>query len=134
MKSVVLVLPLVLVLTGAASPDRFGEICSGSETVTVGSQPPRTLPYDLSFSADLAAGRYCYDKCGPAQSFAIANAHAAPIRLADLDDGPRQSRHLVFDRAAQALTDDQSLDAGLAIVKRHARAQCHAALFTAPTP
>lgn len=125
--------PLAFLLLAAAPPpsDRFGETCSGTETVTIGSQPPRTLPYTLAFSADLGVRRYCYDACGAGQSFAIADATTTPIRLADLDRGS-QSRHLFFDRAAQTLTDDQSFDAGLGLVTRHAKASCHEAPFTAP--
>ncbi len=128
-----IVLPAYAVLLAAAAPPaaQFGETCTGTETVSLGDEPPRTAAYALTFSADLGAARYCYDACSPGQSFAIADAASAPVKLADLDRGG-QSRHILFDRAAQTLTDDQVFDAGFGLVTRHARASCQEAPFTRP--
>ncbi len=128
---IVLVAALAMMTGAANAADRFGETCRGTETVRVGDQPARTLPYALAFSADLAAGTYCTAGCGRDQSYAIADPRSQPIRLADLDRAG-QIRHLTFDRASARLTDEQSFDPGLGKVVRHASATCTPAPFHAP--
>jgi hypothetical protein len=120
--------------TGSRSGDRISEICSGTEIVQVGSQPARTVPYSLDFSADLTSGRYCYDRCGPDQSYPISDTRSSLIVLASLDHGG-QVRHLTYDRRAQSLSDDQRFDAPLVgTIIRKAVATCKAAPFHVPAP
>jgi hypothetical protein len=140
MKIAVLASALALAwATSAAAADRMGETCSGTETVQVGTQPPKTEPYALTFSADLTTKSYCYDTCGPDQTYAISDAASDPIRLADFDadDGQEgsQTRLIEFDRRSGTLTDDQSMNLGfLGKVVRHATARCSASTFHQPAP
>src|SRR5690348_7398350 len=69
--------------TAIAEPVRFAATCSGSETVKVGDQPLKTLPYALAFSADLQRRLYCYDRCKREDTYSIADGSADPVRLAD---------------------------------------------------
>jgi hypothetical protein len=50
---------VVLLATPALAASTFGEVCSGSEVLQVGSQPARTVPYHLEFSADLQTRSSC---------------------------------------------------------------------------
>lgn len=118
----------------AATPthaaDRIGETCSGTETVRVGVEAPRSFPYSITFSADLARKTYCYGDCRPDHTYPIADSTSVPIKLANLDsDG--QKRMLLFDPRSGALTDDQKFHA-LDWVTRKARATCKAAPFHEP--
>jgi hypothetical protein len=125
-------LAIALASVGSAgAPDRLGEKCTGTETVQIGSQPPKTLAYSLNFSADLKSNLYCYDKFGRDQTYAIADADSNTIKLADLDHGG-QIRYLTFDRSSSMLTDYQVFDAGLAMVMRSASAMCRATTFHEP--
>lgn len=116
--------------TSAASQDQIGETCSGSETVRIGDQAPKTLPFSVSFSADLAKRRYCYGQCGPGQSFAIADAAADPIQLANLRG--EQTRLTTFDRRRHVLTDHQIFDSPVGRIVRDATASCKPSAFTEP--
>jgi hypothetical protein len=127
-----LVLIAALVIANApGTSDRIAETCAGTETVQVGAQPAKTLPYALSFSADLKSGAYCYDACGKGQTYPIADAAARPIKLADLDRGG-QVRRLTFDPASSTLRDYQVFDPGLGKVTRQALGRCKPAAFHAP--
>lgn len=121
----------------AMAADQFGETCSGTETIQAGSQPPKTEPYSLTFSADLKAKSYCYDRCGPDQTFIISDSSSNTIKLADLnaDNGQvgSQKRSIIFDRQSGKLTDFQLMNLGaLGKVIRHATAQCHPSVFHEP--
>ncbi|HWU74740.1 MAG TPA: hypothetical protein VN137_14750 [Sphingomonas sp.] len=132
MKLVVLAVALVsLGSTSALAADQVGERCTGTETVQVGTQPPRTIAYSLNFSVDLASKSYCYDKCLPEQTYAISDATSNPLKLADLDRGG-QTRRLTFDRNKSVLTDYQVIAGGLVKVVRNASATCQAAKFHRP--
>ena len=127
-------LALIALLAIANAPvpsERIAEACTGTETVQIGAQPAKTLPYTLTFSSDLKRGSYCYDACGRDQTYPIADAKAQPIKLADLD-GAGQIRHLTFDPATSTLTDFQIFDAGLGKVTRRALGVCKPATFRAP--
>jgi hypothetical protein len=124
----------ILFLLGAATrgPDRFGESCTGSESVRVGSQAERHLPFHIELSIDLTKNAYCYAQCGRQQSFRIADASSVPIKLAD-SGAPGQARRLIFDRATRQLTDDQSFEFGaMGPIVRHASATCRTAPFRTP--
>jgi hypothetical protein len=129
------VIPCALALlaaTAAHATDDIGEACTGTETLKIGTQPERTVPYALTFSADLTAGSYCYGKCGPDQTYPIASSASDPIKLADLDKGG-QVRHITFDRRSSVLIDEQRYDAGLiGPIVRNASAVCKAAPFHEP--
>lgn len=132
MKLVALAVALVSIgSTSAFAADKVGERCAGTETVQVGTQPPRTLAYSLDFSADLASKSYCYDKCRREQTYAISDATSNPIKLADLDHSG-QTRRLTFDRNRSVLTDYQVITAGSIKVVRNASATCQAAKFHQP--
>lgn len=132
MKLIALVLVLVSIeSTSAFAADQIGERCTGTETVQVGTQPPRTLAYSLNFSADLVSKSYCYDKCRREQTYAISDATSNPLKLADLDRGG-QTRRLTFDRDTSVLTDYQVVAAGPVKVVRNALAKCRAAKFHQP--
>jgi hypothetical protein len=132
MKLVILVSALALCgASSASASDQFGEICTGTETVQVGTQAPKSVPYTLTFSADLRAGSYCYDKCGSDQTYIVSNSSSDPVKLADLSSGG-QERMLTFDRRNAVLTDYQSFDAGLGRIVRKASAQCRPAAFHQP--
>lgn len=125
----------VLMLIGSTSAygaDKIGESCSGTEAVQIGAQAPKIVPYSLVFSADLTAGSYCYDKCGPDQTYAISSSTADSIKLADMDGGG-QKRLIVFDRRSAELTDYQVINV-LERVVRNAKATCVAAAFREPAP
>ncbi|MEN3749636.1 hypothetical protein TPR58_20855 [Sphingomonas sp. HF-S3] len=117
--------------TPALAADRIGERCTGTETLQVGAKPPTHVPYTLSFSADLAAGTYCYDRCGADQSYRISEARSNPVKLANLHRGG-QERLLTFDRRTAALSDDQRFESGLGRVVRKAQATCVPAAFHQP--
>lgn len=132
MKLAILVSALALAgPTTSLAADRIGEACSGTETVQVGTQAPTTVPYALTFSADLSAKSYCYDKCGPDQSYAIGDSGSDPVKLADMDHGG-QTRLITFDRRTGVLSDYQSFDAGLGRIVRKASARCRSATFHEP--
>jgi hypothetical protein len=132
MKLIALALVLVSIeSTSAFAADEIGERCTGTETVQVGTQPPRTLAYSLNFSADLVRKSYCYDKCRREQTYAISDATSNPMKLADLDRGG-QTRRLTFDRDTSVLTDYQVIAAGPVKVVRNASAKCRAAKFHQP--
>jgi hypothetical protein len=121
-----------LAITEASVPSgTIAEACSGTETVQIGAQPAKTVPYSLTFSADLKGGSYCYDACGKDQTYPIADPGARPIKLADLDRAG-QVRHLTFDPATSTLMDYQVFDAGLGKVTRQALGSCKPAAFHAP--
>lgn len=116
----------------AYGQDEIGETCTGTETVQIGANAPKVVPYTLTFSADLAAGYYCYAECRPGQTDAITDSHSDPIKLADLNAGS-QIRLITFDRKTSVLTDYQVFTV-LATVRRNARAACQPAPFHKPTP
>jgi hypothetical protein len=125
--------------TAAVATNKIGETCNGTETVQIGTQAPKVVPYSLTFSADLTAKSYCYDRCGPDQTYPISDSTSNPIKLADLnaDDGQvgGQKRRIRFDRRSGTLTDSQSMNLGaLGKVVRHATARCRASAFTQPAP
>jgi len=135
-------LALTLALTSSNSAnaaDKFAEICSGTETLQVGTQPPKKLPYTLTFSADLTTKSYCYDVCDPDQAYAISDSSSQPIKLSDFDDDDRQTggqrRLITFDRRSKILTDFWVLNAGgLGTVVKNATATCRASAFHQPAP
>ncbi|WP_067733390.1 hypothetical protein [Novosphingobium naphthalenivorans] len=119
---------LLLGAAPAAPSAQFGESCSGSETVKVGTAAPKTLPYHLDFSADLALDSYSYGQCLPNQSYRIADPASHPLKLADLDRAG-QVRHIAFDRAAGRITDYQIFDSPLGRIERKASGTCKPAPF-----
>jgi len=124
----------VLVSVGSApvlAADKVSESCAGTETVQVGAQPPKTLPYLLNFSADLSSRLYCYDKCVREQTYKISDAGSNPIKLADVD-GAGQTRRLVYNRSTSVLTDYQIIATGPMRIVRNASATCKAAKFQEP--
>ncbi|USI75002.1 hypothetical protein [Sphingomonas morindae] len=126
MPKTTLLVPLVVAQFAAMAPlaaQPILEDCHGTETVKIGNGAPRTIPYALSFKADLAAGTYCYGSCTKAQTYPIADAASSPLKLSDMASGG-QARHLLFDRVTGRLTDDQQFDAGLGTVTRRAVAIC----------
>lgn len=129
-----LVLIAALAITDAPAPSgRIAESYSDTETVQVGAQPARTLPYALTFSADLKGRAYCYDACGKDQTYPISDPASQPIKLADLDrEG--QVRRITFDPGSSTLRDYQEFDAGSGKVTRRASATCKPAPFHAPWP
>ncbi len=132
--SVFMVLAASPALLGMTAPDtatRFGQVCSGIETVKFGAQPPQRAVYTIALSIDLVARRYCYATCSRGQSYAIADAAASPVKLADID-APGQQRHLLLDRGTAQLTDDQRMVMGPIVVVRHATATCAAGPFREP--
>ncbi|MDH7973359.1 hypothetical protein QH494_14310 [Sphingomonas sp. AR_OL41] len=110
---------------------RFGQVCSGIETVQYGRQAPQRAIYTIALSINLDAKRYCYATCSRGQSYPIAAPAASPLVLADLDT-PEQARHLVLDRKAARLSDDQRMVMGPVVVVRHATATCTAGPFREP--
>jgi hypothetical protein len=123
--------------TSAISADQFGETCSGTETIQVGSQAPKTEPYSLTFSADLKTKSYCYGQCGPEETYVISDSTSNPIKLADINaaDGQvgDQKRSIVFDRQSGKLTDFQFMNLGaLGQMTKRATAQCHPSAFHEP--
>jgi hypothetical protein len=126
------IVPLALLATAlGASSQQIGEICTGTETVQIGARPAKTVPYALTFSADLKSGVYCYDRCGKDQSYTIADPAARPIKLADIDRSGTV-RRLIFDPASGRVSDYQLFDAGLGPVRREAVGTCKAAAFHQP--
>ncbi|MET0246013.1 MAG: hypothetical protein ABW182_04620 [Sphingomonas sp.] len=117
--------------TPAIAADRIGERCTGTETLQVGAKPPTRVPYTFSFSADLTAGTYCYDRCGADQSYRISDARSNPVKLSSVHRGG-QERLLTFDRRTATLSDDQRFESGLGRIVRMARATCVPAAFHEP--
>jgi len=140
MRIAILVSALALMTTtSAVAADKIGETCSGTETVQVGTQPPKTARYALTFSANLKTKSYCYDTCRRDQTYAISDVASDPIKLADLDadDGQAgsQKRLITFDRRSGTLTDSQVIQLGaLGKAVRHATAKCHPSAFHQPAP
>jgi len=123
----------MLAAAPALAQQTFGETCTGSETVQVGSQSPKTLPYMLTFSVDLKARSYCYDVCGKDQSFPISDPESNPIKLANIDL-TGTVRHLTFDPGTGKVVDYQVINAGFALVTRRASGTCKASTFNHPWP
>jgi hypothetical protein len=123
---------VVLGPTSAYGQDQFGESCSGTETVQAGTSAPQVVPYAITFSADLAAGYYCYAACTPQQTYAIKDPVSDPIKLADVSGG-NQDRLLTFDRRNAVLTDHQTIRL-LGTTTRNAKAICRPAAFHKPMP
>ena len=126
---------LVLAIFGSTSTnaqDRIGESCIGTETIQVGANVPKVVPYALKFSADLAAGYYCYAKCRPEQTYAITDPKSDPIKLADVHGG-NQTRLITFDRITAIFTDYQVVRL-LGSTTRTAKATCRATAFHQPAP
>ncbi|CAN5457500.1 hypothetical protein BH10PSE14_BH10PSE14_38750 [soil metagenome] len=118
----------------AAAPGdgaRFGQICSGIETVQYGKQAPQRAIYTIALSIDLAGKRYCYAACSRDQTYPIADAAASPLLLAELAT-PGHARRIVLDRGTARLTDDQRIVMGPIAVVRHATATCVAGPFRQP--
>ncbi len=123
-----------LVLAGstpALAADRIADRCTGTEILQVGAKPLSRVPYTLSFSADLAAGTYCYDRCGADQSYRISDARSNPVKLSNVHRGG-QERLLTFDRRTAMLSDDQRFESGLGRIVRKARATCVPAAYHQP--
>lgn len=118
--------------TSAYGQDQIAENCSGTETIQVGENPARVVPYTLTFSADLAAGYYCYADCRPQQTYRIADRTSNPIKLANLNAGS-QIRRILYYRNTSILTDYQ-VSTVLATIRRDAKAICRPAIFHKPTP
>lgn len=120
-------------LIGAASPpDHVARRCTGTETVQVGTQKPRTVPYALTFSADLGARRVCYGSCAAEQTFVLpAPSGKGALMLAAIET-PAQGRRLIYDSRSNVLTDDLRIDFGLGTIVHHARATCKPAAFREP--
>ena len=116
----------------AYGQDEVGETCSGTETVQLGVDAPKVVPYTLTFSADLASGYYCYAECRPDQTYAIKDSKSDPIKFADLNAGS-QTRLITFDRKISVLKDYQVFTV-IYTVRRNARATCRPAPFHKPTP
>lgn len=132
MKLIALALALVSIgPTSVFAADRVAERCTGTETVQIGTQLPRTLAYSLDFSADLVRKSYCYDKCRREETYPISDATSNTLKLADLDRGG-QRRRLMFDRDTSVLTDYQIITAGPVKVVRNASAKCRSAKFHQP--
>jgi len=112
-----------LVGTSLLAAQPLIEECHGTETVKMGSDEPRTIPYFLTFKADLATNTYCYGSCSKQQTYPIFDPKSSPMKLSDTAKGG-QERHLYFDRVTGRLTDDQVLNAGLGNVTRRATAIC----------
>lgn len=122
---------LASAVSAAPPPDRFGETCTGSESVQVGAQAPKQAPYEITLSIDLAHKTYCYAACGRDQTYPVADPSSTPIRLADTDV-PSQMRRLTLDRGTSRLTDEQRVTLGAMRVVRHASATCKPAAFQQP--
>ena len=118
--------------TSAYAQHHIGEICSGKETIQVGTNAKRIFTYKLNFSADLASGYYCYADCKPEQTFPIKDRTSDPIKLTDLSAGT-QTRKMTFNQKTGILTDYQTYTV-LATTKRSVRAACRPAAFHQPTP
>jgi hypothetical protein len=132
--NVVLALAGTPIMLGMTTPDkgaRFGQICSGIETVKFGAQPPQRAIYTIALSIDLTAKRYCYATCSRGQTYTIADSEASPVKLADFD-AAGQHRHMLLDRGTARLTDDQRMVMGPMLVVRHAEATCKPAPFKEP--
>jgi hypothetical protein len=114
-----------------ATGDRFGLVCSGIETLQYGTQAPQRVVHGITLSVDLAGKRYCYATCARGQTYAIVDPASSPIKLADFDAGG-QVRHMLYDRAAARLTDDQKITMGPILVIRHAADTCQAGPYTQP--
>lgn len=133
MKYAVVAFAIVIIgSTSAYGQDHIGEICSGKETIQVGTNAQRILPYTLSFSADLGSGYYCYAECKPEQTYPIKDRTSDPIKLADLNAGS-QIRRTTFDLKTGVLIDYQIYTV-LDTIKRNSRATCRPAAFHQPTP
>jgi hypothetical protein len=128
-----LVLSLAATVTPALAQPKIAEICTGSETIQIGSQSPTTAPYSLTFSADLDARSYCYGPCGREQSYPISDAESKPIKLTDFRRGD-QIRLLTFDLQTSKVADYQVFNAGLAMITRRASGVCVASAFHPPFP
>ncbi|MBN8849312.1 MULTISPECIES: hypothetical protein [unclassified Sphingomonas] len=114
----------------ASSPDKFGEICVGTETISSEKQPEKMVPYSMTFSIDLASGHYCYAECKAWQTHKISDATSNPIKLADVRGAPTE-RLLTFDRRTGKLTDHQVVTL-FGKVEGFTTATCQAAPFHAP--
>lgn len=116
----------------AASPDKFAETCVGTEMILAENVPPKTVPYSITFSVDLASGYYCYAECKPQQTYKISDPASNPIKLADVRGGP-WIRLMTFDRKSETLTDHQVTNV-LTRVEGLSKATCRAATFQQPSP
>jgi len=128
-----LVLVLMVFATPVLAAPTFGEVCSGSEELQIGSQPARTVPYHLEFSADLQARSYCYGACGKNESYPISDPTSKPIVLTNIHAGSTV-RYLTFDPETSMVRDYQSIGAGFVVVKRQASGSCTTAAFHEPAP
>jgi hypothetical protein len=75
--------------TSAYGQDQIAESCSGTETIQVGENATRVVPYTLTFSADLAAGYYCYADCRPQQTYRIDDRTSNQINSPTSMPAPR---------------------------------------------
>lgn len=123
--------PAAIAAAAPGDGDRFGQICSGIETVQYGKQAPQRAVYTIALSIDLVGKRYCYATCASDQTYPIADTAASPLVLADFET-PGHKRHIVLDRGTARLTDDQRIVMGPIIVVRHASATCVAGPFREP--
>jgi hypothetical protein len=129
--SIILCCPAMMAAASPGDSAHFGQICSGTETVQIGAQPPQTMVYTIALSIDLAARRYCYATCGREQTYPIADSTSAPLKLADFDTAA-QRRRTLLDRNTAQLSDDQRIVMGPIVVVRHAIATCQAGPFKEP--
>lgn len=116
--------------TSASAQDQFAESCTGTETVQFDTNAPMVVPYTITFSADLAAGYYCYAECSPQQTYPIKDRASYPIKLADTQT-PEQDRLITFDRKTATLTDYQIIRV-VGTTIRNAKATCLTAAFHKP--
>ena len=131
-------MPLWILIGALMSPvgatsQQFGETCAGTEVVQVGSQPPKTVPYALTFSVDLSNQTYCAGRCDKGSSWRIRAVSPGVITLADVPGGGAQSRHTTFDVAHAKLEDSQVIKLGAETVSRRAIATCKPAPFRSPS-
>jgi hypothetical protein len=119
-------------IAAPTTPLQFGETCTGTEVVQVGSQPPKTIPYTLTFSIDLARKLYCANACDAPSTYRIKAVAPRLITLADIEGGP-QSRHMTLKLPQSKLEDVQLIKSSLGDVSRKATATCKSAPFHAPT-
>jgi hypothetical protein len=127
----VLFAAIAVTATPAAAATAWGVTCTGTETVQVGPQQPRTLPYEITISIDLDRNVYCYGACGKAETYDIADASSNPIKLANANTGAGV-RQVLFNTGTLEITDYQTMMLGLGTVTRKAFGSCKPAPFHQP--
>jgi hypothetical protein len=103
---------LLLALAGAARAqtpsDIFTLACRGIETISVNGAAPKESDYAISLHIDPGSGQWCWNGCSAAETGAIADAAARPMRLTDVSND-RLVRLDTFDPATMTYAQSYRL-------------------------